>query len=149
MQNDIRPSYSAMAWALDFLLPVVFSTLVYSMTKSIKAAMLSALVFPGVGHFYLKKHIPGIILAGTALASLYFVISRMVERALHIAEQIQRGEVPLDVAIIAELVSRQPTGTDAALLNFTWTVLIISWFIGIADSYRVGRVQGKFDAAGG
>ncbi len=119
------------------------------MSKSIKAAMLSALVFPGVGHFYLKKHIPGIILAGTALASLYFVISRMVERALHIAEQIQRGEVPLDVAIIAELVSRQPTGTDAALLNFTWTVLIISWFIGIADSYRVGRVQGKFDAAGG
>ncbi len=119
------------------------------MSKSIKAAMLSALVFPGVGHFYLKKHIPGIVLAGTALASLYFVISRMVEKALGIAEQIQRGEVPLDVAIITELVSRQPTGTDAGLLDFAWTVLVISWLIGIADSYRVGRVQGKFDVADG
>ncbi len=119
------------------------------MSKSVKAAMLSVFVFPGVGHIFLKRHIPGIVLAGTALAALYFIISERVERALQIIDKIQRGEVQLDVAVITELVSRQPTGTDAELLNFAWTVLIISWLIGVVDSYRVGRVQGKVDVAGG
>jgi hypothetical protein len=119
------------------------------MSKAIKAALLSAVVFPGTGHFFLKKHVVGSLLAVAALASLYLVISRMVERALLIVEKIQRGEVQLDVAAIAELISKQPTGTDAQLLNIAWAVLIISWLIGIVDSYRVGRMQGKSRVAGG
>jgi hypothetical protein len=119
------------------------------MSKAIKAALLSAFVFPGTGHFFLKKHIIGTLLAGAALASLYLVFSRMVERALQIGEKIQRGEVQLDVAAITELISKQPTGTDAQLLNVAWTVLIISWLIGIVDSYRVGRVLANGSVAGG
>ncbi len=119
------------------------------MSKAIKAALLSAFVFPGTGHFFLKKHIIGASLAGAAVASLYLVISRMVERALLIAERIQLGEVQLDVAAIAELISKQPTGTDSQLLNIAWIVLIISWLIGIVDSYRVGRRQDKDTIAGG
>ena len=113
-----------------------------------KAAMLSAFVFPGVGHFFLKKNITGTVLSGAALVSLYVVITNAVDRALQIAEKIQRGEVQLDVAAITELVSKQPTGTDAHLLNIATAILIISWLVGIVDSYRVGRVQGKGDAAG-
>ena len=119
------------------------------MSKTMKAALLSAFVFPGAGHFFLKKHITGTLLAGAAFASLYWVISKMVERALQIAEKIQSGEVQLDVAAITELISKQPTGTDAQLLNIAWTVLIISWLIGIVDSYRVGRIQGDGGVAGG
>ena len=55
------------------------------MKKSMKAALLSAFVFPGAGHFFLKKHITGTVLA----------------------------------------------------------VFIISLFVGIIDSYRVGRIQDK------
>ena len=119
------------------------------MSKAIKAALLSAFVFPGTGHFFLKKHIIGTILAGAAFASLYLVISRMVERALLVAEKIQLGEVQLDVAAITALISKQPTGTDTQLLNIAWTVLVISWLIGIVDSYRVGRIQDKSSVAGG
>jgi hypothetical protein len=115
------------------------------MSKPINAVMLSALVFPGAGHFFLKKYIPGTLLAGIALVSLYFIISEAVERAQEIADKILLGEVQLDVATIADLVSRQPAGTDAESLNLAWTVLIISWLIGIADTYRVGRGQAKID----
>ena len=115
------------------------------MSKPIKAVMLSAFVFPGAGHFFLKKYLPGTLLAGTALVSLYIIISGAVERAQEIADKILLGEVQLDVATIAELVSRQPAGTDAEFLNLAGTVLIISWLIGIADSYRVGRGQAKID----
>ena len=115
------------------------------MSKPINAVVLSALVFPGAGHFFLKKYIPGTLLAGIALVSLYFIISEAVERAQEIADKILLGEVQLDVATIAELVSRQPAGADAEFLNLAWTVLIISWLIGIADTYRVGRGQAKID----
>ena len=113
------------------------------MSKTIKAALLSAFVFPGTGHFFLKKHLIGTLLAGAAFGSLYFVLSRMVEKALQINEKIQSGEVQLDIAVITELISKQPTGTDARLLNVAWTVLIIFWLIGVIDSYRVGRRLGS------
>ena len=113
-----------------------------------KAALLSALVFPGAGHFFLKKHIRGIILTCASVASLYFLISGIVERALHIADKINRGEVQLDVAAIMELVSAQPTGTEAQLINSASAFLILVWLIGIVDAYRVGRIQDKGKATG-
>jgi hypothetical protein len=102
------------------------------MKKSNKAVLLSALVFPGAGHFLLKKHISGAILATASLAALYLIISNMLERAQQIADKILSGEVNLDEAAIAELLSRQPSGGE-------------SWLTGIVDSYRCGRAQDKND----
>ncbi len=114
-----------------------------------KAALLSAFVFPGVGHFFLKKYISGAVLAGTAFAGLYFLIAKTVEKALQIAEKIQSGEAQLDAATIIDLVSKQATGTEAQLLNIAAAVLFVSWLIGIVDSYRVGRAQDKHVDIGG
>jgi hypothetical protein len=111
------------------------------MTKSTKAALLSAFVFPGAGHFFLKKHVAGVVLAVSAFASLYMIISNMVERALQLTDKILSGEVPLDVATITELLAKQPPGAEAQLLNIAWVVLIISWLLGIVDSYRIGLGQ--------
>ena len=113
------------------------------MKKSTKAALLSALVFPGIGHFHLKKYIPGIILAGSAGAGLYFLISKTLERTLQIVDKIQGGEVQPDIAAISALLLEQPTGAEAQLLNAATAVLIVSWLISIVDSYRIGRVQDK------
>lgn len=116
------------------------------MSKSMKAALLSAFVFPGAGHFSLKKPIVGTVLAGAAFASLYSVLSNTFARALQISAEIQGGEVPLDVAAITELVTKQPTGTELQLLNIAAAVFSIAWLIGIVDSYRVGHGQDKADA---
>jgi len=113
------------------------------MSQSVKAALLSALVFPGAGHIYLKKYITGAILACTALAALYLIAADILERALAIVEKIERGEVSPDVAAIAELLSRQPMGNESPLLDAALPVLVICWVIGIADSYRRGRAQDK------
>ena len=111
------------------------------MTRSMKSALLSAFIFPGVGHVYLKRYISGVLLAGTAFIALYFLISTAVERALQIVDKIQNGEIQPDVAVITELVAKQPIGTEAQLINIATTVFIITWLIGIADSYIVGRLQ--------
>jgi len=113
------------------------------MKKSTKAVLLSAFVFPGAGHFFLKKPVPGIVLSGTAFAALYVVIANAVERAMQIAGKLQSGEVQLDIAEITDLVSRQPMGAEAHSLSIATTVLIFAWLGGVADSYRVGHAQDK------
>ncbi len=113
------------------------------MNKAVKASLLSALVFPGSGHFLLKKYIPGTVLAGTAFAGLGFLIAEAVEKAVQITEKIQSGEVRMDAATITELVSKRASGADAQLLDFAMAALLIAWLIGIVDSYRVGRAQDK------
>ncbi len=113
-----------------------------------KAALLSAMVFPGVGHFFLKKYVTAIVLAGATFVSLYWVISKTVERALQITEKIQQGEIQLDVTAITEILSKQSTGTEAQLLNIASVALIICWLIGIVDSYRIGRLQVNSDVVG-
>ena len=113
------------------------------MAKSTKAALLSALVFPGAGHFFLKKHVAGSVLAVAALAPLYLILSKMIERALQITDQILSGKVPLDLVAITEYLTKQRAGADAQLLNIAWVVLIITWLLAIVDSYRIGLGQDR------
>lgn len=113
------------------------------MKKSTKAALLSAFVFPGVGHIFLKKTIPGIFLVGASLVATYYLISKTIENALQIFEKIQSGDVQLDVIAITELASKQLSGAESQLLDVATVAIIICWLIGIIDSYRVGRVRDK------
>ena len=113
------------------------------MKKSTKATLISAFVFPGAGHIYLKKYTPVFLLAVTSLAGTYYLISKMVETALQIVEKIQLGHVQADVASINQLLSNQSTGTESQLLSIATIAIIICWIIGIIDSYRIGRGQNK------
>jgi hypothetical protein len=119
------------------------------MTKqSNLALLLSAFAFPGAGQIYLKKYITGILLAGTALLALYFIISKVLERAQQIADKILLGEVPLDISVITELVTSQSMTAGDEHLNYAWAALFIAWLVGIADTYRLGRLKSKADTAG-
>jgi hypothetical protein len=115
------------------------------MSKSVKAALLSAFVFPGLGHFYLQQRISGTVLAGAAIASLFFVISKSLESALQIAEQIQTAGGPRDIAEMSRLLAEQTAGSEWQLFNMASAVFVGSWLVGIFDSYRTGRAMSKND----
>lgn len=106
------------------------------MKRSTKAVFLSGFVFPGIGHLYLKRYVRGILLSGGAAAAIYFIVSSAVNTALEVAEKIQSGGVPLDVAAITNLVSQQSPGSEQSL-NIATIVLVALWLIGIVDSYRL------------
>jgi hypothetical protein len=111
------------------------------MKNSTKAALLSALVYPGVGNIYLKRYISGAVFAGVASMALYVLISNAIHRALNIVDKLQHGEIQPDMAVISELVSKQPAGMDALLIDIATALLILAWIIGIVDAYRCGRCQ--------
>ncbi|MGB5200728.1 MAG: hypothetical protein WBN68_03710 [Sedimenticolaceae bacterium] len=115
------------------------------MKRSTKAALLSALVFPGVGHLYAKRFSLGLILAAASAFALYFIVSSAVSKALPIAERILREGVPLDADAIARLVSEQSLGADNSSVSVAAIAFLVLWLVGIFDSYRLGRIAEQHD----
>ncbi len=109
------------------------------MKISTKATLLSALVYPGAGHFILKKYYLCAMLMAAASIALYILISNAVSKAMLITNDILSGKVPADITVIRELVTKQQTAEDALLVSIATTVLIIVWLISVIDSFRVGR----------
>jgi len=117
------------------------------MKKTTKAVLLSALVFPGAGHLFLKRYLPGLALAGVSLAGVGYTLCRTVEISSQVFAGMQNGAVPPDVAAITAMLASQATGPGVLLLNIATVVPAICWFIGIVDVYRLGRRQDRDERA--
>ena len=111
------------------------------MKKSSKAALLSGLIFPGVGHLALKQRLRGSILMLSALVALSVIVARVYQRALTIVDLINSGDIPVDTGAIAEMVSKSTGGADSLVESTAMIVLGACWLVGIIDSYRLGAVQ--------
>ena len=115
------------------------------MKQSNKAGLLSAFIYPGVGHFYLKKKITGSVLAAIATYSLFIVASNIMSRATEIADKIINGQVAPNITVIRQLISQPQSEAVAQQLSIATTALIIVWVIGIIDSYRLGSAKDVSD----
>ena len=113
------------------------------MSKSLKAALLSALVFPGIGHFSLKKPVQGVLLSGVAIVCLYLLLTTAIEIAQQLSVKVQSGEIPMDVEKITEMVSQQLAGSDDQRIKMPSLLLVICWVVGVVDSFRIGWSQGN------
>ncbi len=113
------------------------------MRESLKAALWSIFIFPGSGHFYLKKPVTGTIMVSIAIMALLIVLIGVVERANQIADKIIRGELPLDLSLIPDMVSKQSQQSGSQAMDFATYILIAIWIIAAIDAYRLGRVKDK------
>jgi hypothetical protein len=67
------------------------------MTKSTKAALLSGLIFPGIGHIVLKQYLRGSILALVTLLAVSAMVKVAFQRAQTIVDRVVSGEIPLEI----------------------------------------------------
>ena len=111
------------------------------MKISSKAALLSGLIFPGIGHIFLKQYLRGSVLALSALVAFSVIITRVFQRALTIIDRVNSGDTPIEAGAIAEMVSNSTSGADSFTENTAVIVLGVCWLIGIIDSYRLGIAQ--------
>jgi hypothetical protein len=109
------------------------------MKIAMKAALLSALVFPGAGHLFLKKYPAGIALVSTYSISFYFLSIDLLDKVDALLKQIESGQIPLTLPAISELISNQSVGMDAQTASFITSALGVLWLIAIWDAYRIGR----------
>jgi TM2 domain-containing membrane protein YozV len=108
--------------------------------KPIKAALISALVFPGAGHLYLKRYAMGALLTVVSVITLYILVSTAIAVALKVIDKLVTSNIPPDLNSVMNLVSPQAHSTELSTSVAT-TVLFVAWIIGIVDSYRLGLVQ--------
>ena len=113
------------------------------MSQAMKAALFSAFAFPGSGHFLLKKHVRGALLAGVTILCIWVLLSIALEKAQEISLKIQSGEIPFDLGRIAEEVSKLTASNGTLPADIATYMLVICWLAGIVDAYRVGRLKDK------
>ncbi len=110
------------------------------MRKSIKAALLSGLVFPGTGHFSLDRYQRGLLFFIPSFLGLLYLLRYSLNKAYTISDQIALGTIPLDTAVITNLISAPPEGTELLTLQIATWAIIICWVVSIIDSYRLGKI---------
>lgn len=109
------------------------------MRKATKAALLSALVFPGCGHFFLKSKLRGAIFSLFSAGCLYVIMAFAVDIANEISEKILSGDIPLDIGIVTTEISSQLNGSAGEAPNLAIFVLLACWGMAIIDAFILGR----------
>jgi hypothetical protein len=113
------------------------------MTRSMKAVLLSGLLFHVIGHIVLNQYRRGSVLMLSALVALSVIVTKAIKQALAIVERINSGEIPVEAGAIAELASIPASGADASILNIAALLIGAVWIIAVVDSYRLGMIQEK------
>ena len=109
------------------------------MNNSIKGALLSGLVFPGLGQFVLKHYKRGIAFMLAILVGLSVIIVKASQQALAIVEKIQSEGGAIDMNTISKAATQASTTSESLTFNLVLLLIIVCWIIGIVDAYRLGR----------
>ena len=105
-------------------------------SKRTQALLLSALVFPGSGHFLLKRQARGCLFLVPALVALVLVLRQIMARLDQIMAQIDSGALPLDVQLIMEKADALSVN-DGPAMTVAVGVLVVCWFGSRIDTGRI------------
>ena len=106
------------------------------MKKSLKGALLSGLVFPGVGQLWLRCYWRGAALIVVFSAATAIVVKNAVQQAYAILEKLEAESGAIDIAAIVNSVGR---ASEHGMIKSASALLGICWVIGVVDAYLVGR----------
>ena len=109
------------------------------MRNSVKAGLFSALVFPGTGHFVLRRWLRGLLFCLPTFAACVFLVAFSLDRALDTVDQILAGEVAADAASIEAALRLSSTRQQALLLVCAQSLILACWLAGIADAAYLGH----------
>ena len=109
------------------------------MNRSVKAALLSALVFPGAGQVFLKRGARACLFVLPTIAAITVFVNDALTQATLIADQILAGTAPLDPVALA--VRLEQGSGDSALGTAAAIVMLVCWIGATVDAYLLGRTS--------
>ena len=114
------------------------------MKTSIKAALLSALVFPGLGQMYLKRYVRGLIPMVFILTGLGVLIVQATVGALQVLDkiQIQLQGGTVDMNAVSNLAAGSSTHGDpySSLISLG---IAGCWVFSVIDAYLLGKEKDR------
>ncbi|MES2901800.1 MAG: hypothetical protein V4723_18890 [Pseudomonadota bacterium] len=108
------------------------------MSRATTAIALSALVFPGVGQYYLGHRVRALLFIAPALAAAAYFFGQVYQRANAIVDGINSGTISPDPVAILARIHQQ--GQDASMhTELAGAVMIACWLISIVDAWYLSR----------
>ncbi|MFB1000770.1 MAG: hypothetical protein QMC13_11190 [Colwellia sp.] len=108
------------------------------MKNSMKAALLSALVYPGIGQLFYQAYRRAVFFMVMFSMTAYFYIEEVVSKYQPLIDKVKSGELALNAQALAYEMSKHPITLDPQLVRSLTYILLISWLVGIVDAYRIG-----------
>ena len=109
------------------------------MNNSLKGALLSGLVFPGLGQIILKHHTRGIAFIITVSVSLLVIVVKAVQQAFTILQKIQSEGGAVDMITISNAATQAFSISEGLIFKVFLSFIILCWILGVVDAYRIGR----------
>ena len=109
------------------------------MSKALKGALFSALVFPGVGELVLKSYARGIAFVAVALACLGALVGMAVRQARTIVNALLAGGGAVDLDSVTTAANEAAHGAAGGVATAATLVLVLCWIASIIDAYRIGK----------
>jgi TM2 domain-containing membrane protein YozV len=113
----------------------------FIMQSAVRAALLSAFVFPGAGHLYLRRPARACLFLLPTLVAAFWFVSELMARTSGLADQVLAGTLPLDPAAIAARLDAQGPASTAS--TACAVVLVVCWVASIVDSFVVARAAAR------
>ena len=112
------------------------------MKASIKASLLSAFVFPGVGQMHLKRYVRGLIPMVLVLTGLGVLVVQETLGALQLLDKMQLQGGTVDMNALSNLAAKSSTQGDpySSLISLG---IAICWIYSVIDAYRLGREKDR------
>ncbi|PKN77168.1 MAG: hypothetical protein CVU52_01650 [Deltaproteobacteria bacterium HGW-Deltaproteobacteria-10] len=111
------------------------------MNLATRAALYNALLFPGWGHFYLKKYKRGIVFLLPVLAGILAICWAITQVAYNILKANPFPKGMVDLATVIKLSTDSTKALDLNKLSLIIVLIILLWIISIIDAYRLGKKQ--------
>jgi hypothetical protein len=113
----------------------------WKMKTALKAALLSAFVFPGMGQMYLKRHVRGLIQMILVLAGLGILIAKATLRALQVLDKIQVQGGAMDMNAVSNLAATSSATSSDPYSQVILFAIIGCWVFSVIDAYRLGKAN--------
>jgi hypothetical protein len=111
------------------------------MRYSIGAALLSGLIFPGLGQLLLKYYKTGLVMLIVAFVCVATVVTEAMSKALKIASDLEQSGAILDQAAIASAVEQASQNYDTMLVNLGMLGLVLVWLASVIHAYWAGKAR--------
>jgi len=119
------------------------------MKSAMKGALLSGLVFPGLGQLVLRQYRRGALIMLAVLISLSVIVIEIVQQALDILEKIELQGDAIDITAISNAAARESAQSGSVTVNILMLFVAVCWLAGTVDAYRIGRKKDLQRAASG
>ncbi|MEJ7808707.1 MAG: hypothetical protein WKG03_22650 [Telluria sp.] len=106
------------------------------MHRSVKAAVLSGLVFPGAGQLFLKRPLRALVFMVPALLAAIYFSSAVLDPLLAIAHEITSGTMAFDSFLIQQRVEQ--SRIDTGMMNIAALVMLLAWIASTIDAWMLG-----------